>query len=98
MIPRSNSTSDYSPYDATDSTTTGNTYTSADDWSDFISYYDISVFDIDEEIVIHTNFIKRFMLKEQLKEKSILYKTYLKNIYRRNRLIGKREKRIGLKR
>ena len=97
MIPRSNGTSDYSPYDSMDSTTTGNTYTSADDWSDFISYYDISVFDIDEEIVIHTNFIKRFMLKEQLKEKSP-YKTYLKNIYRRNRLIGKREKRIGLKR
>ncbi len=73
--------------------------TSTGDWSNFQNYFDVSVYDIDEEIIIRTNFVERFVFKTLLREQKKLYMPRFKrNFERRNRLIGKREKRIGLKR
>lgn len=86
-------TSDYTSSDSMHSPT------STGDWSNFQNYYATPIFDLDIDIIIRTNFVERFVFKRLLKEKSSLYKAYFKrNFERRNRLIGKREKRIGLKR
>jgi len=50
-----------------------------------------------EDFVLHTNFVERFASKKLLYERRELRTFYSKKDIRRNRLIGKREKRIGLK-
>ncbi len=73
--------------------------TSTGDWLDFQNYFDVFVFDMDKEIVVRTNFVERFVFKTLLREqKKLCMPRFKRNFERRNRLIGKREKRIGLKR
>jgi len=66
------------------------------DSSDYINtYYNINSF-LEEDFVPRTNFVERFVFKKLINERRKLHIFYFKKDIRRDRLIGKREKRIGL--
>lgn len=62
-------------------------------------YYNLDPNEFSEEdsIIPNTNFVERFVFKKVLRERRKQHKFYFKKNARRNRLIGKREKRIGLR-
>jgi len=79
-----------------DSSTNGSSDSSSTSTNNY--YYSYYINELPEEdFVLRTNFVERFASKKLLYERRKLHTFYSKKDVRRNRLIGKREKRIGLK-